>query len=475
MSISMYRCSPFSLFRNLSWLLFLVGCACWLLVTPGSGFENMEQILERTVCVENLPSGYDASQLRVTLAIAGQVERVLEIDDRAVFVIYSGVSQAEGSVSRLNKETFGGNEIKVRLVEGSEQELITRLMSEQNASGSMSDNTDNKTDQVLHQVQGMSLGEKQNLLISLQNELFTQHATSPPQNANIATSLPPPAFPQMPIPDHYHSASSHSQPLRLSQFSGDKEHKNEVSFQQWKFEVLALQRDPTVDQTQLMHAIRRSLRGKAGELMVNMGQVYSIPDLLIKLDGMFGNILPWEVLLERFYSARQHKGESIISWACRLEEMIGQIQECDSTFTADTRNGMLRTKFWSGLHSDNIRNALRHRYDAATGYDLLVRAARCIELEQTKPGGQVQQVSVDTKTDQVNQKLDTLFRQFKDLKQQVSNMQGSKRSNQNTSAGNESSDQSRQFRGRCFKCKKFGHRIRDCHLNSAKPAPKADE
>ncbi len=123
--------------------------------------------------------------------------------------------------------------------------------------------------------------KNKNLLICLQNDVATQHTTAPPPIVNIATRQSPqafPAFPEMPIPEHYHPASSHSQPLRLSQFSGDKEHKNDVSFQQRKFEVLALQHDPTVYQTQLMHAIRRSLKGKARELMVygtSIGLLYS--------------------------------------------------------------------------------------------------------------------------------------------------------------------------------------------------------
>ncbi len=187
-------------------------------------------------------------------------------------------------------------------------------------------------------------------------------------------------------------------------------------------------KDGAYDDTQLMQAIRRSLRGKASELMINMCED-SVPDLLTRFDGMFGNVLPIEVLLERFYSARQQVGELPSTWACRLEQLVGQIQERDPSISKETRRGMLKTKFWSGLCNDTLKNSLRFKYDSTATYEELVVAARTAVAEsdqnKSKSVGKLQQVSAGSQeqTDPVCSRLDNLLKEFKDMKSQVARLE----------------------------------------------------
>ena len=68
----------------------------------------------------------------------------------------------------------------------------------------------------------------------------------------------------------------------------------------------------------------------------------------------FGDILPTGVIVEQFFSAKPM--ESIASWACQLEELLGKIKEPNLT----AARGMLRSSFWVGIQSGRIKNALRH-------------------------------------------------------------------------------------------------------------------
>ena len=108
-----------------------------------------------------------------------------------------------------------------------------------------------------------------------------------------------------------------------------------------------------------------------------------------------------------FYSAKQLPNENIVSWSCRIEEMIdraldqGEVQESEM-------DEMLRVRFWHGLQ-ENLRDKSRHKYDQLQTFDELhVRTAlRQIELEYnqahgfdlSKHGKQQSQTCMISKTD----------------------------------------------------------------------------
>lgn len=258
------------------------------------------------------------------------------------------------------------------------------------------------------------------------------------------------------------ATGSLTSPPRLSQFSGG-ENKNDVGYKQWIYEVRGLLRGGLYREALVLEAIRRSVRGTAADVLLNMGEQTSVEAVLVKMERVFGNILPPERLLEQFYSAQQKEGEPAAVWACRLEDILSQIRskKC-ALVSADGAADMLRTKFFSGLESGNIKTSLRHRFDANASYDELLVAARVAESESAKERTDVK-VQQTTATDQtVGTKLDAVLKQLDSMQKRLDEMEKKQKS----------SFQPRQrkpFAGTCYKCSQQGHRQFECPLNAKQP------
>ncbi len=285
-----------------------------------------------------------------------------------------------------------------------------------------------------------------------------------------------------------------SSQAKLSNFSGDRGAKGEVSFDQWRFEVRALTRDKIYHEGLVLQAIQRSVRGSAAEILMTLGETVTVETILEKFDHLFGNVLPAEVVLEQFYGSRQKSEESVASWACRLEDLLAQVSRKQTvSLSKEAVQGMLRTKFYSGLHT-GIRDKVRHKFDneSATYDDLLV-LARTAELEEQKEkekdkAAKVSQAVVAdselskkmdrvlSALDTVNQRLDKLEgRQGQSQQKQGQQPQQSQPSgasgSSNPQGGGKSGKQGGfRFRGRCFTCGKWGHRNFECQGNSQQPA-----
>ena len=83
-------------------------------------------------------------------------------------------------------------------------------------------------------------------------------------------------------------------------------------------------RDKIYPEAIILQAVRRSLRGTAADILLHLGETVSVDEVLGKFEKVFGNILPPEAILEKFFSAKQIDGERVVTWACRLED----IQSC---------------------------------------------------------------------------------------------------------------------------------------------------
>ena len=85
--------------------------------------------------------------------------------------------------------------------------------------------------------------------------------------------------------------------------------------------------------------------------------------------------------MQQFYTEFQKENESIVSYGSRLEQILtkaikfGQID-------AAAKDSMLRSKFWLGLNSQQLRNATRHKYDSVKDFQLLLREIRQVEQEE---------------------------------------------------------------------------------------------
>ena len=164
---------------------------------------------------------------------------------------------------------------------------------------------------------------------------------------------------------------------RLAIFS-DQPNKDSVSFDIWKAEVRGLNQYP---EQVVMQAVRRSVRGRAAEVVLHEGEK-GLEAVLSKMDQLYGNVLTTEQILEQFYRAVQENKEDVATWACRLEDLIGKLRSKDA-ISEDAAASMLRTKFFTGLREEKIKNTLRHRFDSKEQYSALLVAARVEELETT--------------------------------------------------------------------------------------------
>ena len=85
------------------------------------------------------------------------------------------------------------------------------------------------------------------------------------------------------------------------------------------------------------------------DVLTWLGETARVDQILEKLDGLYGNVLTGEALVQQFYSARQKPEEPVAKWGCRLEGILSQAVSRGKVDKA-AMNSMLRTKFWTDLH-----------------------------------------------------------------------------------------------------------------------------
>ena len=170
--------------------------------------------------------------------------------------------------------------------------------------------------------------------------------------------------------------------LRLPNFNGDT---GESSYAHWVFEVQCLKKEG-YGELQILNAVRRSVRGQAAEVVLQLGENCSLTELLEKFEVVFGDVLPEETMLESFFSSRQHANENVAAWGCRLEALIKKATK-SSSMSEEARQSVLLSKFWSGLRDPNLKMALRHVMGEAKDFSKLLKQARMVEDEfiHTKP------------------------------------------------------------------------------------------
>ena len=166
---------------------------------------------------------------------------------------------------------------------------------------------------------------------------------------------------------------------KLSTFSG-KVNKGEVDFDIWSNEVKCLLRDPHYDVHTIGQAIRRSLRGEAAHIALHLGEEATPIDIMSKLISVFGSVLSEQQIMQTFYLANQQDSESIASWACRLEDLVFQAQS-RKYISKERGDQMLIQKFWSGLHSEKVKSATRHKLETFSSFDSIVTEVRLVEQE----------------------------------------------------------------------------------------------
>lgn len=195
----------------------------------------------------------------------------------------------------------------------------------------------------------------------------------------------------------------------LPVFSG--EDKGDSNYALWRHEVKCLVDDPSVSNSSTWQCIRKSLKGMAAGELLTLGESPTISRLLSKFDALFGNTLSLEQLLQDFYLSKQESSQSLSSWGYKLELMMAKIKELGK-FDSNTCSEMLKSKFWIGLHDENIKSALRHKFDQGQTFEQLLKYARSVQSDSAERcnrplKGQNQQQTLN-QLDQILTSLKTL-------------------------------------------------------------------
>ena len=167
---------------------------------------------------------------------------------------------------------------------------------------------------------------------------------------------------------------------RISHFWGTTEQKDATSYDLWHYEVECLLNEGRYSKEVISEAIRRSLKGEAAKLAMRMGPKAATGELLDKLHGRYGVVMTESSLLTRFYTSVQADKEDVTAWSVRLEDIIQQVHH-KGLISFGTMREMLRSKLWSGLRDEQLRQATRHKYDAIKDFDELVIEIRRVESE----------------------------------------------------------------------------------------------
>ena len=223
---------------------------------------------------------------------------------------------------------------------------------------------------------------------------------------NMSAYVPSPYVPKLPI------------------FSGSEEpQKGETSYEVWNFEVKCLKNTAYLPEHLLLQAIRNSLRGTARNMLVPLGESATADDILEKLDGFYGNVCTSETLMQSFYSDCQKDNETIVSYGSRIERTLSRavtLGHLDSI----AKDAMLRSKFWTGLKNQTLKNSTRHLYDSIKDFKSLLREIRKVDMEESSsnpPKKQsAQQLSGQVSTDDTNAKL---LKQMEELMGRMKHME----------------------------------------------------
>ena len=213
---------------------------------------------------------------------------------------------------------------------------------------------------------------------------------------------------------------------QLPEFSGENQ-KADVSFEVWKFEMNCLINESVYPNSHMLQAVRKSLRGRARDILLTISQTTSPTDVLNKLDHIYGNVSSKAV--QQYYIESQREGETVADLRIRIENLLRRATQ-GTEIDDKLQNERLCSKLWNDLRDRLLKNSSRYKYDVQKDFKILWREIRSIEQDlmssktigtsqkqETKEAKQLQQsTNRDTST---HQRLDALFQQMKLLEQKV--------------------------------------------------------
>ena len=277
----------------------------------------------------------------------------------------------------------------------------------------------------------------------------------------------PKAWQPNPVPEQsFHFGNPGINSIRVSTFSGGSK---DCSFEQFRYDVQSLIKQGCSEGL-VLTAIRRSIKDQAQEILLHMGEEATVSDILARYEMMFGDVNPPHVLLAQFYAAEQGITESMTTWYARLEDLASRIIRKDaSIITPNNYDVVVNTQFWTKMSNEQMKNALRHKFDVMANKSQFVVEARKVESEYAAQAVKIQQTSVESQSwlkeslDAIKNRLSALEDRSRQTATPPSHHTSHQPQRNSRTRGNKPS---RPSNVRCWGCEQQGHVKRDCPLNS---------
>ena len=163
---------------------------------------------------------------------------------------------------------------------------------------------------------------------------------------------------------------------KIGSFGGET--KGDVTWECFKYEVESLVEDGEYRPEQILHGIRKAVKGEVAEIVRRLGTRVTIQQILDKLDSTYGNIETRETIMRKLYNCTQQPLETVTSFASRLEDhfdkavLLGGISKTDDA----TLKGVL----YQGLRKE-LKHLATYKCETINDYDRFKIELRKIEAE----------------------------------------------------------------------------------------------
>ena len=159
------------------------------------------------------------------------------------------------------------------------------------------------------------------------------------------------------------------------------------------------------------------------------------------------------------------------AWYARLEDLASRIIRKDaSIITPNNYDVIVNTQFWTKMFNEQMKNALRHKFDVMATQSQFVVEAKKIESEFAARTAKIQLATAEP-TSWLKQSLDSIKDRLSALESKFGNQSTPSADTRNTPRPSRNSRSRGNHQGkpsniRCWECNHIGHVKRDCPLNT---------